>query len=205
MLVLRKTDGGFTLVEILICLLLGALLLAMIIGLYVSNVGTTNKSLVHSRLRTDLQALIGIIENDLRRAGYGGEAFMVGENSNKVFESINTIDQQCIIYAYNFDQVSTATIDHFMGFRYSKNTQSIQFGRKVDKQVNNCFSSGYWVNLTDPNFLKITEFSLIENHAVNAEMTIRSLHIGIQAEWVKDGAYRHQASTQIQTRSPESN
>lgn len=204
MLTKYKAQAGFTLVEILICLLLGALLLAMVIGLYVANVGTTNKSLIHSRLRTDLQALIGIIENDLRRAGYGGEAFMVGENSNKVFESVSSLNKPCVVYAYNFDQADSVAAEHFMAFRYAADKQSIQFGRKVDKEVSNCFSSGYWVNLTDPNYLKVTKLSLVESDVTNTAMTLRRLTVDIQVEWIQDPEYNHQISTLIQVRNPES-
>lgn len=203
MLAKHHTESGFTLVEILICLLLGALLLAMVIGSYVSNVGTTNKSLIHSRLRTDLQALIAIMENDLRRAGFGGNAFLVGEESDKVFELSHNVDQQCVVYAYNFDHSATSQAQHFMAFRYSVNNQSIQFGRKVDKQASNCFSSGYWVNLTDPNFLKITSLSFSDSDVANTQMAMRSLEVNINVEWVKDTDYKHQISTLIQTRRPE--
>ncbi|WP_413692573.1 prepilin-type N-terminal cleavage/methylation domain-containing protein [Psychromonas sp. KJ10-2] len=203
MLVTNRYQRGFSLVEILVCLFLGSLLLAMIIGLYVSNLGNTNESLIHSRLRTDLQALIGIMENDLRRAGYGGQAFLVGDDSDKVFAVTNTVDQQCVVYTYNFDHAESPDVQHFMGFRYSVKNKSIQFGRKVDKQVSNCFSSGYWVNLTDPNFLKIKQLNFLESEVANSQLTLRHLHIDIQVEWVKDSEYNHQISTLVQTRNPE--
>ena len=72
MLKLNK-QGGFSLIELMISLFLGSVLLAMLIGLYVAGVSNSAKSLKYSRLRTDLQSMLTIIESDIRRAGYGGE------------------------------------------------------------------------------------------------------------------------------------
>ena len=45
---------GFSLVELMLSLLLGSVLLAMVIGLYVTGVSSGAKSLKYSRLHTDL-------------------------------------------------------------------------------------------------------------------------------------------------------
>ncbi|WP_298942970.1 prepilin-type N-terminal cleavage/methylation domain-containing protein [uncultured Psychromonas sp.] len=203
--IIKQPQKGFTLVEVLICLLLGSLLLSMVIGLYVTNVSHSTKTLQMSRLRTDLQALVGVIENDIRRAGYGGDQFMVGAAQDKVIDSSNTNNQKCIVYSYNYDDATTPTTSHVMGFRYSTNSKSIQFGRNVDPQASNCLNGGYWVNLTDPNFLKITALSFIETSHTNptSQITLRSININITGELVENSAYSYQIATQIQVRNRE--
>jgi prepilin-type N-terminal cleavage/methylation domain-containing protein len=203
MLIYINKRAGFTLIEMLISLLLGSFLLAMIIGLYVNNVSASVKALKFSRLRTDLQALSALIENDLRRAGYGGSDFMVGATKAKVVDVINNDTQQCIVYAYNYDDASLFTSSHVMAFRYSIINQSVQFGRKVDKQAINCFSSGFWVNLSDPNFLKVTQLNFVETSASNDQLILRSVDITIAGELVGSPTFKHQIQTQIQIRNPE--
>ena len=196
---------GFTLVELLVSLLLGSLLLAMLIGLYVNSVSASAKALKFSRLRTDLQSIVALMENDIRRAGFGGSEYMVGIEHNKVFDSINSETQNCIVYAYNYDLAEVMTSLHFMGFRYSVEKQTIQFGRKVDNQAINCFSYGDWENLTDPNFLKITSLSFIESTAVIGQVTKRSIDINIKGELSANSDYKYKIKTRVQTRNGELN
>jgi len=202
MLSRHNLKNGFTLIELLIALLLGSLLLAMVIGLYVSNVSAGNKAVRLSRLRTDLQALVGIMENDIRRAGYGGVDFMVGSGQKKLVDSVNTNTQKCIVYAYNHNAASAVTSSHFMAFRYSPKTNSIQFGRAVDLLAVNCFKSGTWVNLTDPKFLKVTDLSFIESTSISPHARLRSVEIKVSAELYEQQS-SYQLSTQVQIRNPE--
>ena len=194
---------GFTLIELLISMLLGSLLLVMMIGLYANNVSASANALKFSRLRTDLQSIAALIENDIRRAGFGGSEFMVGGDQNKVFDTINSEMQKCIIYSYNYGAADTSTSSHFMGFRYSTTKQSIQFGRKVDLEAVNCFSGGYWVNLTDPNFLKITSLSFVESTVVIGQATKRSVDITIEGELIANSDYKYKIKTRVQARNSE--
>lgn len=203
MLGLSHKKSGFTVIELLISLLLGSFLLAMVIGLYVNNVTASAKALKFSRLRTDLQTLIAVMEGDIRRAGYGGHDFMMGIAKSKVVDSINSSTEKCIVYSYNYDDALVAASKHRMAFRYSVKNASVQFGRGVDIQAVNCFSSGTWVNLTDTNLLKITDLSFIESTTSNAQATIRSVDIQLAGELTVNSDYQHQIKTRIQVRNLE--
>ena len=194
---------GFTLVELLVSLLLGSILLTMMIGLYVNSISASAKALKFSRLRTDMQSIVALMENDIRRAGYGGADFMVGVEQTKVFDVINSETQKCIVYAYNYDFSTSIKSSHFMAFRYSINEQTLQFGRKVNAQAINCFNSGYWVNLTDPNFLKITKLSFVESDALIGRMIKRSVDINIEAELSANSDYKYKIKTRVQARNSE--
>lgn len=203
MLRISNKGMGFTLIELLISMLLGSLLLAMMISLYANSVSASANALQFSRLRTDLQSIAALIENDIRRAGFGGSDFMVGIDQDKVFDTINSETQKCIVYAYNYDTVEKISSSHFMGVRYSIEKKSIQFGRKVDTQAINCFSGGYWVNLTDPNFLKITSLSFVESTAVIGQVTKRSVDITIEGELSANSDYKYKIKTRVQARNSE--
>lgn len=196
-------EVGFTLVELLVSLLLGSILLTMMIGLYVNSISASAKALKFSRLRTDMQSIVALMENDIRRAGYGGADFMVGLEHTKVFDIINSETQKCIVYAYNYDFSASIKSSHFMAFRYSINAQALQFGRKVNAQATNCFNSGYWVNLTDPNFLKVTKLNFVESEALIGGMIKRSVDINIEAELTANDTYKYQVKSRIQARNVE--
>jgi len=196
---------GFTLIEVLISLLLGSLLLVMLISLYVNNVSASAKALKFSRLRTDIQGMLALMENDIRRAGYGGSEYMVGKERDKVFDILNTETQKCIIYAYDYELSESISSSYFMGFRYSTATQSLQFGSKVDPQAINCFSHGYWVKLNDPNFLKITSLSLTESTAVIDHIIKRSVDIVMEGELTANSDYKYKAKIRVQARNRELN
>lgn len=198
-----KVKFGFTLIEILIAILLGSFLLTMVIGLYVTNITSSAKAFKFSRLRTDLQALIAVMEGDIRRAGYGGSDFMVGLGKSKVIDSINSDTERCIVYSYNHNGALAVSNNHMMGFRYSLDKKSVQFGRGIDIQANNCFSSGSWINLSDPDFFKVTDLSFIESVVSSGQATIRSVDIHIKGELVANSEYTYQVQTRVQVRNLE--
>lgn len=199
----NRKNRGFTLVEILVSLLLGAVLLAMVIGLYVTNVQAGAKAAKYSRLRTDLHALLALMEEDIRRAGYGGSEFMVGAGKSKVIDTIDTSDEKCIVYSYNFDDSTFDSSTHVMAFRYDKDDHTVQFGRGVDFQAANCYSSGTWVNLTDPNFIKVTDLGFIEGETSSAAATIRSVEIDVSGELTSNSDYTYSTETQVKVRNIE--
>lgn len=206
MLKIAYKKSGFTLIEILIAMLLGSVLLAMVIGLYVTNVTAGAKALKYSRLRTDMQALVGIMSNDIRRASSGGTDFMVGIGKSKVIDTINSDTEKCIVYSYNYDDAEAVTSSHVMGFRYSVANQSVQFANGVDIQAVNCFDSGpYWQNLTDPNFFNVTDLSFVESIASSAQATIRSVDISVSGKLNENSEYNHQLATRVQVRNLEFN
>ncbi|WP_019613146.1 prepilin-type N-terminal cleavage/methylation domain-containing protein [Psychromonas ossibalaenae] len=196
---------GFSLVELLIALLLGSVLLAMVIGLYVTGISSGSKSLKYSRLRTDLQSIMSIMETDIRRAGFGGSEFMVASGGSKTVDSINSADENCIVYYYNHNVASEISDSNKMGIRFEAPENEIQFGTGVDPLAGNCYSSGTWTALSDKQFIKITGLKFSESIVSNAASTIRSVSINLTGELVSDSSFTHSISTTVQVRNLEFN
>jgi len=196
---------GFSLVELLISLLLGSLLLAMVISLYVTCVSGGAVSLKYSRLRTDLQSIISLMETDIRRAGYGGSAFMVGSGASKTVDS----SENCIVFYYDHNKSGTIDSANKMGFRWDKEKQAIAYGSGVDPLAANCYASdnGHWQAISDNQFIKITALTFAEHQASNATatMTMRSVQISITGELASDSTASHSLSTRVQVRNLEFN
>ena len=192
-------DKGFSLVELLIALLLGAMLVTMAISFYVSSVSLSAKNLKYSRLRADLQSIVLFIEMDIRRAGYGGSEFMVASGAGK---TIDTANNNCIVYSY---KLSSAKNENKMGFRLSPEKDAVQFGTGVDPHAINCYSSGYWQAISDNKFIKITQLDFTESEVSNGLTTMRSVKIDITGELLAASEIKHSLSTKIQVRNLEFN
>jgi len=199
----QRKQRGFTLVEILIALLLGSLLLTMIVQLYSTNVAGQIQVLKTARVRMDLQSVMRVIESDLRRAGYGGNDFLVGEKHNKVIDIFNNGAQQCIVYAYNDDKGTTFNTSYVMGIRYSTKTQSIQFGRKVSTQAKACFTTGFWTNLTDPHFMQVVKVAFSERAQVVDDNIQRNVDIELVARQADKPNALYQLHSFIHVRNNE--
>jgi len=173
---------GFSLVELMLALLLGSVLLAMVIGLYVTSVSSAAKSLKYSRLRTDLQSIMSIMETDIRRAGYGGGDFLVGSGGTKTVDSLNSGQSKCIVYSYNHNSAAVITDTNRMGFRFSVADHEIQFGTAVDPLATNCYLKGNWTALSDNQFIKISDLNFVESVVSSATASIRSVEINLSAK-----------------------
>ena len=197
----KQGHGGFSLVELLIALLLGSALLAMVIGLYVTGVSTGAKSLKYSRLRTDLQSIIAMVETDIRRAGFGDTGvYLVGASGDKSID-INS-SKDCIVYYYNHNSSATLESSNQMAFSFKDDT--IKFKTGVGQVANTvCAVTTGWTDVSDDQFVKITNFTLTENIFSSASATIRSVKIELAGELVSDSDYTHSITTRIQVRNLE--
>ena len=193
-----REDNGFSLIELLITLLLGSMLLAMIISIYVTTVSSGARSLKYSRLRTDLQSIISLMETDIRRVGYGGHEFMVGSGATKTIDSSNTEDKDCIVYYYNHNGATSIGNANKMGLRLNTDKHEIQFGTGVDPLAVNCYDSGYWRALSDKKFVKITSLGFTESEVSSASATMRSVQIEITGALVSESAVQHSIKTKVQ-------
>lgn len=194
---------AFSLVELLISLLLGSVLLAMVIGLYVAGVSASSESLKYSRLRSDLQSITSLIENDIRRAGFGGQDFLVGSGAKKSID----ISENCIIYSYDHDTTGSVNHSNKMGIRFKVETNELQFGTGVDPLASHCYleTGATWTALSDKKFIKITALTFTENITSSASVTMRQVTIKLAGELVADSHYKHSMNSTVQVRNIEFN
>jgi len=191
---------GFSLVELLIALFLGTMLVTMVIGLYTTCISTGSKNLKMSRLRSDLQSLVALIETDIRRAGYGGSDYLVGVTGDQTID-INT-SNDCIVYYYDHD--NNGNLDSADKMAFSFQNHIVKFKTGVGKIANTeCADNTGWENVSDPNIIKITDLSFTETVIPNLLTTQRSVELKIEGELVSDSRYTYSIVTRIQPRNLE--
>ncbi|RJG47862.1 PilW family protein [Motilimonas pumila] len=187
-----KKSLGFSLVELMISLALGTLVIAMISGLYVSGVVNNIHGLKYSRLKSDLQTLMYIMETDIRRAGFRGDTdsyalgTLSGPNNFMWEESIShtigsgaaattvTLDAGIAAKILTFNTVANSCILFKYDIDKSGGTPDTNehFGYRLNGSViemsTNSSSSpascddGDWVSITDSNSMTISKLKFYD-------------------------------------------
>jgi len=175
--ILKADDhqGGFTLVELLIAILLGIIVSAGVVAMAVSNVTLSNDTLNAVRLNHGLDTAMQIMVNDIRRAGYSycdsstnvcpnvydndvdpaveveGETILYSDNEDISIDS----GGDCILYRYNSNENASKT-DEYYGFRRAvvNGVGVLQMGDNTGAVT--CDSDTNWVTMTDPDVLDVT-------------------------------------------------
>ncbi|MDO9139676.1 MAG: prepilin-type N-terminal cleavage/methylation domain-containing protein [Methylobacter sp.] len=160
-----KKQIGMTLIEIMVSLLLGLIVLGATINIYIATVGSSSNVIRSARLNHDLDAVMMLMVNDIKRAGYWGGAILGANSRNNPFTAATTNIQiptaTCILYSYDANASGALTpadltddvdANEYYGFRLTNN--SIQM-RKTGTTTADC-TNGTWEEFIDNNQLRIT-------------------------------------------------
>lgn len=102
-----KKQSGYTLIEIMIALLIGLIIVAATITIYISTVRGSTDTIRSARLNHDLESAMSLMMNDIRRAGYWGGAIAGADSKTNPFTTgtanIVIPEAGCILYTYDAD------------------------------------------------------------------------------------------------------
>ncbi len=191
-----KKQTGFTLIEIMISLLIGLIVIGATINIYIATVGSSASIIKSARLNHDLEAVMTLMINDIKRAGYWGGARVEGVNittnpnpftaaTRNVQIPVNT----CILYSYdagngtaNGAPDGAVQANEYYGFRLESNTIKMRKkGPVVNDAVTECTDSrqGEWEEFIDSNQLRITtlEFSFLPITSASLPATSHCLNL----------------------------
>ena len=181
---------GLTVIELIIGLAVGLLVVGGAITMYVQAIQSSNDTLRSSKLNQEISALMSVIVNDTRRAGYWSNVGFANGSQNPfsqeggtvltVFDDMGSNTAQgprgqgsCIVYAYDATYLGgnvagTLEVTDLFGFRL--NGTVVQMRQTGDiNDAANC-ANGVWQNVTDPNLIEITAltFDLGNSQCLNA-------------------------------------
>lgn len=167
---------GFSLVDIMLSMMLGVFILGGVVSIYVSTVKSSSDTLKSSKLNTQLMAIMSIMSNDIRRAGYwanfdsdptinpfnqkNDSALEVIDNlaSNTIIASNTNAGGECIVFSY--DQNENGIIDadsEYFGYRLQSGTVQMRVNGTVS-DGDDC-SDGVWLDLSDNDLYAITSLT----------------------------------------------
>lgn len=153
-----RKQAGFTLVEIMISFLLGLIVVGATISIYVLTIRSSSDTIKSTRLNYDLDSVMSLMMNDIRRAGYWGRA-VVGANStanpftlDDVVNDANDTNLQipndtCVLYTYDADGDGVVDANEYYGFKL--NGAAIEL-RLTGSTTSDC-DDGTWEALTISN------------------------------------------------------
>ncbi len=171
-------QAGFTLIEIMIALLIGLIIVGATISIYIATVGSSTSTINSARLNHDLESVMTLMLNDIRRSGYWGGATVDADSRNNPFTSETTNETNiqirnlaapttalttgnCILYAYDANSNGVVDANEYYGFRLNGNTISMRLSGSANDPAD-C-TDGNWQEFIDGNKLTITtlQFSFL--------------------------------------------
>ena len=158
MLIHKKTQYGFSLVELMIAMAVGLFLMGGIVSIFGASAKTQSESMQTARLQQELRAALSIMRTDIRRAGYWGNA-LASLGANNPFTTattdINVLNGgACILYTYdlNKDGIVDNNSEYF-GFRLNNNAIEMRISGTA---TNDCSINAEWTKVTDASIVTIT-------------------------------------------------
>lgn len=182
---------GLTLVELMIALLIAGVVVAAVMGIFVSAVTHTRVTIEQSRLDNDMFGAMNAIVRDVRRAGYWASASTSATNPFMQSATDITINatNDCILLSYDHNDdgalpaVNSGTDDERYGYRLMNG--AIQF--RTNSASFSCSASATnWTNFTDPNIVTITAFTVTKTTKTASSMELRTITITMTGQLVSE-------------------
>ena len=214
-----EANRGFSITELLIGSAAGLIVVGGAVALVVAIIGSNRDTIRSSRLNQDLNAVVAIMVNEIRRAGYNGELatpFSAGG-------SLDTTSS-CVHYAYAGDgnpaDADTAEDDELhYGFRRGTNgTGTIIQMASSRTDTFTCGAWGFstWEAVNDNNEVEITSFIVADNSQclnddgnviacgdATAEIRIRQLGLTLAGRLKNDTAVNSTVQETVRIRNIE--
>jgi prepilin peptidase dependent protein B len=182
---------GNSLVELLISMGLGMASITAMASLVGHGIGLNASLLAKSRLDEEVNAVLAVISQEVRRAGYQGLTEQMVENSqvfidpfaNKILVTAypNETSESCINFAYDRNKnglLDTAQTNENYGYRLKNNAVEIRLDGLA------CDQNG-WHDLTDPQVIKVTELHFEIDRKQVLQLSQTRIHISMHAYLAK--------------------
>lgn len=168
---LHNGASGFSLIELLIGAAAGLLVVSGAVTLLVAVLRSNNDTIKSTRLQQDLNAIVAIMGNEIRRAGYNGQ-LDVPLSDDASLGAANS----CLHYSYavdgnNADDDGDGETDEddelkrHGGFKLSSDGDQIQM-YKASSIGFSCSAPGpgnYWEGLNDDREIEVTDFNVVDS------------------------------------------
>jgi prepilin peptidase dependent protein B len=155
----HKRQTGVTLIELLIGMLVGLVVIAGGINVFITSVKGQTDNIKLSRLNQDMRTMMDIMARDIRRAGFvtSDPATNLASLQNNPFFDDTTSgsttelgiynSNTCIVYAYNRDDDSPPFVDsdERLGFRLNNG----ELEMRISGDTNEDCSDGDWQSITE--------------------------------------------------------
>jgi type IV pilus assembly protein PilW len=173
---------GASLVELMVGLTVSLVIIGGALAFFGTQVFANYRTLGSSKLQQELNALMLVMVNDIRRAGYSAAAnaenvaanafSQVGSTAVEVHDDMDSDTNQvdgsgvpnatgsCVVYAYDANESGVIDDANLFGFRRNGNVVEMRQQGDASGTINSCSDDngnpGDWEALTDPAIISIT-------------------------------------------------
>ena len=177
-----KRQAGVTLIEAMISLALSLIVTSAMVVLMANSMGTSTRIIHMSQLTDELRNAMSMMTRDVRRANYSANSIFCYGYSKCGFaggDALQTsdiqIDGECFTFTLDRSFNGDATDDAVGGFRrvVTGGTGVIEMWTGLAGTTPNCASgagAANWIELTDPNTVDITEFTINDDGSIEKEI-----------------------------------
>ena len=201
----RISQGGFSLVEMMVALVAGLIVSGAALAFLMSSMRSNGEYVQSTRLTQELRNTLDLAARDLRRAGYDDDALRymaTGAISPLATIQLNNAGaaNSCIIYAYDRaagtpGQVDTAagevralrrvtaTVNGVNNVGIIEYAESTGTTKPLCNDASATYTSyppacnGVWCPLSDPSTLNVTEFKVTDNSPADITSGSRTMRI----------------------------
>lgn len=182
-MLMQGRHKGFSLIELMIATTIGLTLLSGLLYLFTSFSRAQTDRLMTLRLQQELRAIMNVMINDIRRAGYWSGAAMAWKPPNaNGFTNVQLIGGDCLLYTYDArkdDKDGIPDSEDHGGFKLDKGRIRIRTSASPCQggKCGTC-DSGVWWTLNDEKSVSITrlQFRQVIKMAAGILPGTRQLH-----------------------------
>ncbi|MBE0469476.1 MAG: prepilin-type N-terminal cleavage/methylation domain-containing protein [Methyloprofundus sp.] len=175
-----KRNNGLTLIEIMIALLLGLIVIGGALSIYIATIRSSTDITNSARLNYDLDSVMQLMVNDIRRAGYWGGAVTGSDAQTNPFTigaaNIQIPVDSCILYTYDANGDGVVGTEHteYYGFKLQDGRIQIRSSKAAETKTD-CTGTG-WETITDENKVNITSLTFSDNNSKCFNSTTKKLY-----------------------------
>jgi len=180
-----KKVQGFTLIEIMITLVLGLIIIGTTLNIYISTIRSSTDIINSARLNYDLDSVMQLMVNDIKRAGHWGGAIANSDaNLNPFSDAVSNTNVQipvstCILYTYDGDGDGVVNNGEYYGFKLDSGVIKISSADSVDDTADCTKADGRWETITDSNKVNILSLTLTNTNSQCLNVTTSEVYVDV--------------------------
>ena len=181
--ILSNAQKGFTLIEMMVSTAVAAIGMAGAISIFATTVQYNTTSMQQIRLDQELRAIMNVMSQDIRRAGYWADANGVDDNpfANNANLMTWSAAESCFWYIYDADNSGDVNAGDQQGVRLIGSAVNI-VGSAVG--CGDTDSADDWSQISDSRSINITalNFAIADDACINATTDQRTCNTAIATD-----------------------